>query len=137
MEFKTEALEETVMWNDARLRFSHRVSAYCMLFKDEVHKRIGIASSSITLRSQLQKRLLCNIHMRYRVYVEAQSSTNLQSSLPISRQTNVLLSANGLTRHIDSCDVPHQVHPSLARTLTCIMPLHSKLHPQNPFYYRL
>jgi hypothetical protein len=32
MEFKTETLEETVMWNDSRFRFSHLVPASCILF---------------------------------------------------------------------------------------------------------
>jgi hypothetical protein len=59
----------------------------------------------------IQDEILYNIHMRYGVYVETQSSTNLQSSLPISRKIIALLSANGFVRHINSCDVPHQVHP--------------------------
>jgi hypothetical protein len=152
MEFKTtRTQEETVMWNDARFRFSHLVPASCVLFEDEIHKRMDIpSSSSITLqfpspyhseetmfavrilhtspgsekiiqithhaRESIAKfeeeacqiimilnafqyqyiirdEILYNIQMRYGVYVDTQSSTNLQSSPPISRKMNVLLSA--------------------------------------------
>jgi hypothetical protein len=120
------------------IQVAHHARDIIAKFEEEACQIIMILNA-FQYQYIVRDEILYSIQMRYGVYVDTQSSTILQSSPPISRKINALLSANGFVRHINSCDVPHQVHPFFLFVYFPLisMPLHSESHQQNPLFYRL